>query len=267
MVGYIAYILSFLLNTWLSTMTEGWFQDSVFNSGALFNVTMFIAGGVICLWLFRAISRGRISRSEFGLHTHGLRSVVLIGGALGLLFFGFSEVMEANSRELSEASEVVMNNFNIGNNFINDMLLLLSIGLFAPVVEEMLFRGAIFNPIFQSLKAKKVMPSWIALVVSLTVSTLLFAYTHGGEGQEEQLWLLGVLGVFAGLAMYFSKSLLGAIVVHAVNNNLVFMYMIYKQDGLGATYSIALILASVCCLILCIPLGLLFGKILPRLPK
>lgn len=264
-VGYVAYILSFLLNTWLVTLTQGWFQGSTFNSGALFNVTMFIAGGIICLVLFRMISRNKISRFEFGLHLNNLGKTVLIGSALGLLFFGFSEFVEANNKNLREAGEHVMNDFNIGKNFINDILLLLSIGLFAPVVEEILFRGAIFNPIFQSLNTKRMLPHWAALVISLSVSALLFMYSHGGGGQEAQLAMLGVLGLLAGIAMYLTNSVFGAIIVHAVNNNLVFIYMIYKTVGLESAYSIKLILASIFCLLLCIPLGLLFGKILPRL--
>lgn len=264
-VGYVAYIVSFLVNTWLLTLTQDCFEGSTFNSGALFNVTMFIAGGIICLVLFRIISRNKISRFKFGLHLNDLHKIILIGGGLGLLFFGFSEFVEANSKSLREAGEQVINDFNIGENFTNDIILLLSIGLFAPVVEEILFRGAIFNPIFQSLKTKKSLPDWGALVIGIVVSALLFMFSHGGGGQDAQLWLLGILGILAGLGMYLTNSLFGAILVHAVNNNVVFIYTIYKKFGLESTYSLKLILVSIFFLLLSIPLGLLFGKILPRL--
>lgn len=264
-VGYVAYIVSFLVNTWLLTLTQDCFEGSTFNSGALFNVTMFIAGGIICLVLFRIISRNKISRFKFGLHLNDLHKIILIGGGLGLLFFGFSEFVEANSKSLREAGEQVINDFNIGENFTNDIILLLSIGLFAPVVEEILFRGAIFNPIFQSLKTKKTLPDWGALVIGIVVSALLFMFSHGGGGQDAQLWLLGILGILAGLGMYLTNSLFGAILVHAVNNNVVFIYTIYKKFGLESTYSLKLILVSIFFLLLSIPLGLLFGKILPRL--
>lgn len=90
-------------------------------------------------------------------------------------------------------------------------------------------------------------------------------FSHGGGGQDAQLGLLGILGILAALSMYFTNSLFGAIMVHAVNNNLVFIYMIYKNFDLESPNSIKLILASIFCLLLSIPLGLLFGKILPRL--
>lgn len=266
-IGYVAYILSFLVNTWLSTMAQGWFEGTAFNSGALFNITMFIVGGIICLVLFRIISKNKISRLEFGLHLNNLSKVILIGAGLGLLFFGFTELVEANSKSLKEASEQVSSTFNIGKNFTNDIFLLLNIGLFAPVVEEILFRGAIFNPIYQSLKKKTSFPHWVALGIGLLVSALLFAFSHGGGGQEAQLGLLGVLGILAALAMYFTKNLFGAIMVHAVNNNLVFIFMVHKTLGLGSAYGIQLAVASIVCLILCFPLGLLLGKILPRVKK
>lgn len=264
-VGYVAYILSFLVNSWLSSLTQDWFQGSTFNSGALFNGTMFIAGGIICLTLFRIISKNKISRFSFGFHLNNLQKIVLIGVGFGLLFFGFSEFIEANSKKLKEAGEQVMNDFDIGKNFTNDIILLLNIGLLAPVVEEILFRGAIFNPIFQSLKTKKKLPKWSALIIAIAVSTFLFVFSHGGGGQDAQLGLLAILAILAGLGMYFTNSIFGAILVHSVNNNLVFIYMIYKKFGLESTYGLQLILVSVFCLLLSIPLGLLFGKILPRL--
>lgn len=266
-VGYVAYILSFLVNTALVALTQGMFDDTSFNSGALFNVTMFITGGIICLVLFRLISKNTISSSEFGLHLRNFQKVLIFGGGLGLLFFGLSELIEANNQTLKDAGEQVMSGFNIGKNTINDLLLLMSIGLFAPVVEEILFRGAIFNPIFQSLKNQYSTPKWLALVIALLVSALLFAYSHGGGGQDAQLLLLGLLGICAGLTMYFTNSLLGAIMVHAVNNNVVFIYTVYKVFGLESSYSIFLVAASLVCLILCVPLALLFGKLLPILSR
>lgn len=263
-LGYIAYILSFLVNTMLSSAAQGIFDGFSFNSGALFNITMFITGGVLCLLLFRLISKNTITRTDYGLHTQNISKALLIGGALGVLFFGFAEIVEANNQSLKEAGEQVMNSFNLGQNFTNDVLLILNIGLFAPVAEEIMFRGGIFNPIYQSLQSKNSIPRWVALGLGLIVSALLFAFSHGGGGQEAQLGMLGVLGLLAGLAMYFTKSIFGAVMVHAVNNNLVFIYMVYKQFGLGSSHGLTLISISIGCLFLCVPLGLLFSKILPR---
>lgn len=263
-IGYMSYILAFLMNSWFMTVSESWFESDTFNSGALYNASMFIVGGVICLSLLRLFSKSSISQFEFGLHFNNIGRAILIGSIWGFLFFGLSEFVEFIFDDLKEAGEQVMNSFSIGQNFTNDIILLLNIGLCAPVAEEIIFRGAIFNPIFQYLKKRTSLPEWVILSFGLGVSALLFAYSHGGGGQDAQLLLLGLLGILAGLGMYITNSLYGAIFVHAVNNNVVFLYTIYKMPNLDSTYSIKFMLASIVCLILCLPLGALFGKILPQ---
>lgn len=264
LIGYMAYIFSFMFNTFLSTIAQDWFEGSTINSGPLFNALMFIVGGLVCMILLRLFSRSSLSRYDFGITHKGLSRAIWVGGILGILFFGLSEFIESNNKNLKAASEEVMKAFNLGQNFTSDLILLLNIGLFAPVVEEILFRGAIFNPIYQSLKTKASFPHWAALGIGLGVSTLLFVFSHGGGGQDAQLGLLGLLSILAGLGMYITKSLFGAIMVHAVNNNLVFIFMVHNVLGLGSTHGMKLVLASVLSLLLCIPIGLLFGRILPR---
>lgn len=262
-LGYAAYTLAFLFNTGFSMLSQGIFEGSSFNPGALFNVTMFIAGALICLLLFRMVSGAQISRYEYGFQLNGLAKIILIGVALGLFFYGLTYFIESNNTQLREASEQVAKEFKIGENFMNDLLILLNIGLFAPIAEEILFRGGIFNPLYQSLKTKTSIPYWAALGIALFVSTILFVYSHGGGGQDAQLWLLGLLGLLAALAMYWTKSIFAAILVHAVNNNIVFIFIVHKTVGLDSTHGMQLLIGSILCLILCVPLGLLFGRLLP----
>lgn len=265
LLGLVAYIISFMLGTWMSNASHGWVGNSTFNLGAIFNIIMFIAGGIICLLILRLVSKKQLTRLEFGLNLNHIGKIIRVGCGIGVLFFGFTELVEAYSKNLSAASEQVVQDLGLGKSFANDILLLLNVGLFAPVVEEIIFRGAIFNPIFQSLKKINGIPKWAALITGLLVSTFLFVFSHGGGGQEAQLVLLGILGVLAGLAMYLTNNLFAAILVHAVNNVLAFNYMVYKHIGFESTHGVTLIFLSIFCLILCIPLGLLFAKILPRL--
>lgn len=155
-----------------------------------------------------------------------------------------------NSADLIEAGEQVMSDFNVGKNLTNDIILLLSIGLFAPVVEEIIFRGGIFSN--------------VGFIIALIVSSYLFMSIHGGSGQDAQIYLLFILGAFAAIAMYLTKSLFGAILVHAVNNNLVFIYALLKLDKTGTSHTLTLIIVSILCFFACIPLAYFFGKILPQ---
>lgn len=260
--GYVSYLLAIMINSFLTIFGTQLFPEAAFNIGALFNVTQFVFAGIICLLGFRLISRSKLTRQDFGIHRQDFLKAIGIGSVAGLLFFGISEIVETNNSTLREAGAEVMNSFNLGQNFTSDFLLLLSVGLFAPVVEEIIFRGAIFNPLVQGLKKYTSIPSWLVLLVAIAISAFAFISIHGGGGQDEQMVLLALLAVFACLTFYFTKSLFAAIFVHAVNNNLVFILMVYKAIGFNSTHGIMLALLSVVCLLVSIPLTSLFGKLL-----
>lgn len=263
LIAYFSYLLALIVSSFLSSGLDNLLQDVKFNQGALSNVLMFVLAGLFCLFLLRIASKNQLSSYEFGIHLNSILKTTIIGISLGLLFFGFSELIEASNKTIREGGEQVMENFNIGKNITNDFLLILSIGLFAPVVEEIIFRGAIFNSIVQGLKKITFLPKWLPLIIGLIVSSYAFVSSHGGGGQDAQLGLLAILSIITALSIYYTKNLFAPILIHAVNNNVVFIYTIlYRQPRLDPIYSAKLIGFSIACLILCIPLGLLLGKIL-----
>lgn len=263
LIAYFSYLLALIVSSFLSSGFDHLLQDVKFNQGALSNVLMFVLAGLFCLFLLRIASKNQLSSYEFGIHLNSILKTTIIGISLGLLFFGFSEFIEASNKTIREGGEQVMEGFNIGKNITNDFLLILSIGLFAPVVEEIIFRGAIFNSIVQGLKKITFLPKWLPLIIGLIVSSYAFVSSHGGGGQDAQLGLLAILSIITALSIYYTKNLFAPILIHAVNNNVVFIYTIlYRQPRLEPIYSAKLIGFSIACLILCIPLGLLLGKIL-----
>lgn len=263
LIGYGAFLLALVLNSLLMSSVASFFEPSRFSLGNLFNVLMFVLAGIICLFALRLISRHQLTRDALGIHLNTIFVVIAVGSVLGLLFFWLSEFIESHNHTLKDAGKQVMQEFNLGQNLANDLLLILGIGLFAPVVEEIVFRGAIFNSIVQGLKHHSKVPHWLSLVIGLAVSAFAFISIHGGGGQDTQLGLLAVLSVLAALAMYVTSSLFAAIFVHAVNNNVVFIYTVSQQSYLQETHSAILMIASVVCLLLCLPLGLIVGRLLP----
>lgn len=262
LIGYVCYILAFIFNSTLVTITAENTAGNGIELGTVFNILMFIIAGVLCLITFRLITKGKLTREEFGFSTGQLGQLLLIGGGLGIAFLGISELVEMNNKTLREASKEVMSSLNIGKSVTHDVLLILNVGLFAPVFEEIVFRGGIFNPILQGLKKYKSLPSWLILIIALTVSTFAFTSSHGGGGQDAQMWLLALLSISCAMSMYLTKSIYGAILVHAVNNNLVLILAFWKQPNLEPSYIGLLVLISITCLILCIPMGKLSSKIL-----
>lgn len=262
-VGYVAYLLALISGSFISSATEPHLKNASFNTGALFNIILFILVGLFSLFALKLVSKNKLTNAQLGLHSQAISlKVLLTGTILGLLFFGLSELIESYSPALQHAGEQVKQTFDIGKNISNDILLLFNIGLFAPVAEEIIFRGIIFNSIYQGLKKHTIIPCHLSLIIALVLSTLGFVFSHGGGGQDEQMWLLALLGITTALAMYYTQSLFAAIAVHAVNNHVVFILMFIEQTHAGSVNSIKFIFISLTCLLLCLPLGLLFGRIL-----
>ncbi len=80
----------------------------------------------------------------------------------------------------------------------------------APVFEELVFRGFIFNALLRYL------PLWLAVVLSST----LFGLAHGiGQpGNGGALFPLAVSGAALALVYYYSRSLTASMVTHATFN-------------------------------------------------
>lgn len=239
-------------------------ENAKFNIGALFNITQFIISSGICLVFIRLMSKSRINREEFGFHLKSIFRVLGIATILGLVFYGISSIAENNMESLKKGGEEVAKSLKLGKNLTNDFLILLNVGLFAPVCEEIVFRGVIFQSFVKGLKKFPKISSNVALIIGLIVSAFAFTSSHGGGGQDEQMIFLAILSVFASLAFYFTKSMFAPIFAHAINNNVVFLVYVYQFVGFNSSHGISLLFGSIICLALSIPIGLLFGRILPK---
>lgn len=98
----------------------------------------------------------------------------------------------------------------------------LVIGIFAPVVEEMVFRGAMINALRQQFKG-----IWVPILIT----ALLFALVHLNPAQMPHAFLIGIL-----LGWLYCKfgSIVPGVVVHWVNNTIA--YVVYyllpaSRDG------------------------------------
>ena len=96
----------------------------------------------------------------------------------------------------------------------------LAIGIFAPLVEETVFRGAIQREALKFFCGKG-MSHWVAIAFT----ALLFAAAHGNPAQMPHAFLVGLL---LGWLCYRSGSIVPGIVVHWVNNSVAFLgYALY----------------------------------------
>lgn len=87
----------------------------------------------------------------------------------------------------------------------SNFMLVLGIGIVAPVVEELIFRGFIFKRLNDSF------PVWAAILIQ----ALFFGVVHGNLIQISYAF---VVGLILGIIVYKSKSLYPAIILHIINN-------------------------------------------------
>ena len=96
-----------------------------------------------------------------------------------------------------------------------------AIGLLAPLVEEMVFRGAILRVLLQWCSKP-----W----VSIAISALLFAVAHMNPAQLPHAFLIGLL---LGWMYYRTDSIIPGIVYHWINNSVAYvMYNLYPDPDL-----------------------------------
>lgn len=102
-----------------------------------------------------------------------------------------------------------------------DMLVVLIVCVFAPIGEEFIYRGLLFRAtrdgIANLIFMKKMAPTAI-VIISTLLSAYLFATAHGGEGQDLQIYMIGLLGIITSLAYVWSGSFYAPIMIHALNN-------------------------------------------------
>ena len=91
---------------------------------------------------------------------------------------------------------------------------ILSIGLLAPILEELLFRGAIQGCLQQTLKS-----SWAAIIMA----SLIFGIVHMNPAQIPFAFLMGTI---FGWLYYRTGSLLPGIVGHVLNNSIATLNML-----------------------------------------
>ena len=110
---------------------------------------------------------------------------------------------------------------------IDPFALVIMVAVLAPIFEEILFRGIILKGMLNN----KINPYW-----SIVISAFIFGAIHFYPWQFLGAFFLGLV---LGLVYYKTKSLLLPILMHAFNNFIAAMLMIYvKVDSLEALFKI-----------------------------
>lgn len=120
----------------------------------------------------------------------------------------------------------------------------LAICILAPLVEELVFRGAILRVLLEGCQKH-----WVAIVIS----ALLFAIIHANPIQMPHAFLMGLL---LGWMYYRTRSVIPGILVHWVNNTVAYAVYNLKYEQITeiwGTNTTSITLAVVFSLLILIP--------------
>lgn len=120
------------------------------------------------------------------------------------------------------------------------------VGLLAPFVEELVFRGAILRSLLEWTKRQ-----WVAIAIS----ALLFALIHGNPAQMPHAFIIGLL---LGWMYYRTGSIIPGVVYHWVNNSVAFiMYNMMPDSDIplivffnGSSQAVTVALVSSLCILI-----------------
>lgn len=130
------------------------------------------------------------------------------------------------------------------------------VALLAPVVEEMVFRGAVLRVLLRNdNNSTPASPSSTSKIVAVIVSALFFAFAHLNPAQMPHAFLIGIL---LGWLYLRTGSILPGIVYHWANNTAAYvMYHLYPDPDVrlsdiigGGTGTLLLAVAFSLCIFL-----------------
>lgn len=212
------------------------FHKDITNSG-VFNLISYLFTFLPVIWAYDFfVMRRRGKRLSFNLETRPLHVYLMIFPMmLGMMFIAefttslipttgpvFGKWYQIFSEQMASITEDTFTVF-------------LLVGLFAPIIEEIIFRGII---------QKGLINRAIAPNKAIIVSAFVFGLVHFNPWQFLGAFLLGIV---LGLVYFKTKSLLMSMLLHSFNNTIAAFLMKYEHtenfsELFGVSNSIILLL-------------------------
>lgn len=228
--------------TWLSGG-----GDKLFTENALLSASLFLSA-LLMIWHLITFGYVKISSRIFSEVTPSIlaKTVALIFGSMYVLnvameWIALPDFMEDTFMELSDEPMAVV-----------------AMALLAPIVEEMMFRGAI-----QGYLMRRCSNAWTGIIVT----ALIFGAIHMNPQQVVYATLLGII---FGWIYYRTRSLLPVIAGHVLNNSIAVASMkIWGTEDIEAiTMDDKMVMVPFLVLIIValVPLVININRSLPKVP-
>lgn len=207
LIANIVFSLIFSVICLKAAQMQGITIDEFFQKESITYISMICTQvlyfGVFLLYNF-------IDRTDFVIATKIKAKpnwiVVLISIALGLLcLFGFNYFIGLFDHIIYKVFGVVAGTLSVSNTWWAFILCAIFVALIPAIVEELIFRGVIFNGLKEKLSVTK----------AVLLSAIIFALMHMSISQLVYQFAIGIL--FA-LVCHITGSTLYSIIIHFVNN-------------------------------------------------
>lgn len=190
-------------------------------SPELGQVTVFVGYVLLATLIAWGVARSSIGR-DLGLSTPCHRPTILIVSvvAAGITLL-LARVGGFVDTDISQSTETFLADIGFGTDQLTDFYIILTVCCLAPLGEEALYRGLVFRGVFNSLHDWRgsLWGAWIVSILAATLAALVFAFSHGGEGQGPSVVVILFLsGIVYGLCYAVTGSLWAAVIAHSLNN-------------------------------------------------
>lgn len=182
---------------WCATWLSGGGREAVFTENALLAASLFLSA-LLMIWHLITFGYVKISSRIFSEVSPStlVKTTALIFGSMYVLniameWIALPDFMEDTFMELSD-----------------EPLAVVAMALLAPIVEEMMFRGAI-----QGYLMRRCSNAWTGIIIT----AIIFGAIHMNP---QQVVYATMLGIIFGWIYYRTRSLLPVIVGHVLNNSI-----------------------------------------------
>jgi membrane protease YdiL (CAAX protease family) len=171
--------------------------------------------------------------SEIGFRAAQPLKLIGIGIAVGFLSLVVNTIVGSLFEQYGIVPDQAAKFPLFQGDYLGQALFMLGAAVLAPIGEEVLFRGYVFNAIRLSFGSR----AW-GIPLAYAVSALLFAGVHSFEVSQGLFGLLVPLffiGLLLAWAMHYTQSLIPGIIAHAINNGVALIALITCINTPGLT--------------------------------
>jgi membrane protease YdiL (CAAX protease family) len=226
----LAFVIYFIGSVALAVILDGFVAGGTGKHGLEFGMLGYqflVLGTVVSAFLI--LKRSRSNVSALGFRNPGVQvllaamvSVIPIFVGVSVLYFLFSTLLpgyhlHGNAKELLQGTS---GHLASGEK----VALFIFAAIEAPVTEELLFRGIMFQGLRNAF-TPKLRPMWATATAAAT-SGLLFGFLHL---QPQTLPILVFLGIVLAYVFHRARSLYASMVVHGIINGLAVLSLLQSS--------------------------------------